>query len=254
MTCSAHSIIIPLYTTLLGDVILADLGKWNEAMSNSIYAKIKDQIMNLEYPPGTMLNENDMTEKFSVSRTPVRDAFKALQNEGLLEIKPHIGTFVTKINLNDIADALYMRTVVEQAVFSDLAFSYDPIQAVKARVILQKQKELIQSEMTPESLSHAFIRLDDEFHYCLYVAAGREQLSHMVSMHIAHYHRFRALLDLEEGRDINIRYQQHVSILDFILSKKVEELRALLYEHINQGFAKGAEVIYQHHDYFSGSV
>lgn len=223
-------------------------------MSSTIYAKLKDQILNLEYPPETMLNENDMTEKFNVSRTPVRDAFKALQNEGLLEIRPHIGTFVTKINLNDIADALYMRTVVEQAVFSDLAYSYNPIQAVKARVILQKQKELIQTDLPPEALNHAFIRLDDDFHYSLYVAAGREQLSHMISMHIAHYHRFRALLDLEGGRDINVRYQQHVSILEFILSKKIEELRTLLYEHINQGFAKGAEVIYQHHDYFSGSV
>lgn len=231
-----------------------DPEKRNEAMSNNVYCTLRSQILNLEYAPGTMLNENDMTEKFNVSRTPVRDAFKALQNEGLLEIRPHIGTFVTKIDLTDIADALYMRTVVEQAVFSDLAFFYDPIQAVKARVILQKQKELLETNNTADSLSHAFIRLDDEFHNSLYIAARREKLSHMIGVHITHYHRFRALMDLGEGRDLNLLYQQHVGILELILGKKIDELRALIYEHINQGFAKSAEVIYQHGDYFTGSV
>ncbi len=226
----------------------------NEAMSNNVYSTLRSQILNLEYTPGTMLNENDMTEKFNVSRTPVRDAFKALQNEGLLEIRPHIGTFVTKIDLSDIADALYLRTVVEQSVFSDLAFFYDPIQAVKARVILQKQKELLETEKAPDLLSHTFIRLDDDFHNSLYVAARREQLSRMINVHIAHYHRFRALMDLGEGRDLNLLYRQHTAILELILTKKTEELRALLYEHINQGFAKSAEVIYQYSDYFSGSV
>ena len=50
-----------------------------------------------------------MRKKFNISRTPVRDAFKRLELDGLLEVRSHIGTFVTLIDLDNVADLIYMR-------------------------------------------------------------------------------------------------------------------------------------------------
>ncbi len=93
--------------------------------SRAVYEKLKEQILHLELPPGSAISEIETAEKYQISRTPVRDAFKMLEGDGLLEIRPHIGTFVSLIDLNMISDILYMREVLEQAVFRDLTSIYD---------------------------------------------------------------------------------------------------------------------------------
>ena len=57
---------------------------------NNVYQQLKDEILHLELPPGTAIGEIETASRFETSRTPVRDAFKLLELEGLLEIKPHI--------------------------------------------------------------------------------------------------------------------------------------------------------------------
>ena len=76
--------------------------------SEAVYQKLKEQILYLELPPGSAISEIDTAARYETSRTPVRDAFKMLASEGLLEIRPHIGTFVSLIDLNMISDILYI--------------------------------------------------------------------------------------------------------------------------------------------------
>ena len=87
--------------------------------SQIAYQEIKEQILHLELAPGMAISEIDTAAKYQISRTPVRDVFKALEAEGLLEIRPHIGTFVSLIDLDMISDILYMREVMEQSLFKD---------------------------------------------------------------------------------------------------------------------------------------
>lgn len=96
----------------------------NNASSNIVYECLKKDILNLKLAPGCAISETDMASKYSVSRTPVRDAFKALAQEGLLEVKPHIGTFVSLIDINQISDVLYIRKVIEQSILKDLCSSF----------------------------------------------------------------------------------------------------------------------------------
>ena len=109
--------------------------------SEAVYQKLKEQILHLELPPGSAISEIDTAAEFEISRTPVRDAFRMLESEGLLEIRPHIGTFVSLIDLHMISDILYMREVLEQAVLKDLTASYDKSQEFRIRLILQGQQE-----------------------------------------------------------------------------------------------------------------
>ena len=76
------------------------------ATSDGVYEQLKEQILHLELAPGTAISEIDTASKYHISRTPVRDVFKALEAEGLLEVKPHIGTFVSQIDLDMISDIL----------------------------------------------------------------------------------------------------------------------------------------------------
>ena len=97
--------------------------KKNNASSNIVYKGLRDDILSLKLIPGSAISETDIASKYNVSRTPVRDAFKALSNEGLLEVKPHVGTFVSLMDINQISDVLYVRKVVELYILKYLANS-----------------------------------------------------------------------------------------------------------------------------------
>ena len=96
-----------------------------------VYHKLREEILHLELPPGTSIGEIDTAARFKTSRTPVRDAFKILEIEGLLEIRPHIGTFVSLIDLRTVSDILYMRCTLEQSIFRELAKNLNKSQEYK---------------------------------------------------------------------------------------------------------------------------
>ncbi|MGL4949871.1 MAG: GntR family transcriptional regulator, partial [Anaeroplasmataceae bacterium] len=67
---------------------------------DEVYEDIKNDIIYLNIEPDTMLSETDASEKYKLSRTPIRDMFKKLEQEGLLRVVPYVGTFVSKIDLD----------------------------------------------------------------------------------------------------------------------------------------------------------
>ena len=99
-------------------------GTRHTGTSVAVYKDLKEQILHLELPPGSAISEIDTAAAFHVSRTPVRDAFKMLEREGLLEVRPHIGTFVSLIDLNMISDILYLRETLEQAVLRAVSYTH----------------------------------------------------------------------------------------------------------------------------------
>jgi len=222
------------------------------AMSGVVYESLKDNILHLDLPPGTAVNEIESAERYGMSRTPVRDAFKALQNEGLLEIIPHVGTFVTKIDISKVSDSLYLRTATEQAVLLDLCNMLDSMHTVRIGMVLQKQEQLLKSDLPPEKLSREFIRLDDGFHYALFAATGKGSLISILGKTDSHYRRFRMLIDRENRENISRLHSQHRRIFELVQAKNRTELYLLVYEHINECFASSPAVIEKYADYFVG--
>lgn len=224
--------------------------KKHTGTSEAVYQKLKEQILHLELPPGSAISEIDTAAKYEMSRTPVRDAFKMLESEGLLEIRPHIGTFVSLIDLNMISDILYMREVLEQAVLKDLTASHDRSQEFRIRLLLQQQRELLDSDIPADELSRAFILSDNEYHYTLYELAGKRNVMNFFRSINSQYERFRTFLNLG-GRDDLLRlYQDHENIWNFISQKEYDQLSDAISHHIYDGFNASTSVIYKHPDYF----
>lgn len=224
--------------------------KKHTGTSEAVYQKLKEQILHLELPPGSAISEIDTAAAFEVSRTPVRDAFKMLESEGLLEIRPHIGTFVSLIDLHMISDILYMREVLEQAVFKDLTTSYDKSQEFRIRLILQRQRELLDQDMSADELGRAFIISDNEFHNTLYELAGKRTVMNFLQSINSQYERFRTFLNLGDRDNLLRLYEDHNKIWEFIAHKDYDELAGAISHHIYDGFNSSTEVVYKHPEYF----
>jgi len=227
------------------------MGYKHTATSDGVYAQIKEQILHLELPPGAAISEIETADKYNISRTPIRDAFKRLEREGLLEIRPHIGTFISLIDLNAVSDVLYIREVLEFSVLSDLSRMYDKSQDLRIRLILQSQKELLDSDMPIEELSRAFINSDNEFHTALFDAAGKKNIIQFLYEYNSQYERFRTFINFNGKEDLQKLYDAHIQIWECITTKNLEGLKDCINHHLYDGFSSSSDVISKCPEYFT---
>lgn len=218
-----------------------------------VYRKLREEILHLELPPGTSIGEIETAARFQTSRTPVRDAFKILEIEGLLEIKPHIGTFVSLIDLRTVSDILYMRCTLEQSIFRELSKTLNKSQEYRICLLLQKQKELLESDIPLEEMARTFIVYDNEFHYSLYELAGRKNISLFYAAVNSQYERFRTFINLAGKNELQRLYNEHEQIWDCIVNKDLEALDECISHHLYDGFNSSMKVIRDYPDYFTTS-
>jgi len=91
----------------------ANILKSKVSMGNTVYLKIKEDILNNKLKPGEKLVEENLAEEFCVSRTPVREALKQLDKDGLVTYYPRRGSFVSEISINDLQELYDVREVLE---------------------------------------------------------------------------------------------------------------------------------------------
>lgn len=85
-------------------------------ISEEITEILRDDILAGIYKPRQRLIEEELSERFFVSRTPIREALKRLETAGLIEIEPYKGAFIADIDLNEIRDSYELRCVLESFV------------------------------------------------------------------------------------------------------------------------------------------
>jgi DNA-binding GntR family transcriptional regulator len=122
-----------------------------------IYKTIRDRICLLEYQPGERLGEEDLAREFQVSRTPIRRVLSRLESEGLLESRHGVGTFVTDVDIDALAQVFQLRMEL-----AELIGKLDPIPRSEAdldrvRNLLARCEELLKA---PDAKVYARINMD----------------------------------------------------------------------------------------------
>src|SRR5881227_1055328 len=83
------------------------------SQSEEAYQRILERIVRLEMAPGSVVNEARLREELGIGRTPIREALQRLARENLVRSIPHRGTFVTEVNITDLARITEVRVVLE---------------------------------------------------------------------------------------------------------------------------------------------
>lgn len=99
-----------------------------ESLAGRAYHILRDKIVCLEYPPGSLLSEGVLGHSHGISRTPIREALKRLEREYLVAILPRRGIIVTEVNLHDQFLLLEMRRGIEGRLFARAARDSTPAQ------------------------------------------------------------------------------------------------------------------------------
>ena len=193
-----------------------------------VYQVLKKEILDLELKPGQLIKENEICERFSVSRTPVRDALRLLQEQGFVITVPYRGIYVTLLSLNNIKQMIYMRVAVEAAVMRDFSQMVTPLLMEDIYYMLRKQKALIQTaDFKPEQV----YRLDAEMHSIWFKAMKKEKIWQYLQEQHLHYTRFR-MLDFVTETDFTRIIQEHENIIALMEKKDIAGMEAALKEHL----------------------
>jgi DNA-binding GntR family transcriptional regulator len=133
------------------------------------YTTLREAIVSAELAPGRRLSENELAARLGVSRTPVREALARLRDERLVAIVPQLGSFVTLIDAEAVADAQFVRESLECN-----AIRITAQRAVRADIADLEMNLAAQEHAVADERTDAFDRLDDALHRALCDLSGRE--------------------------------------------------------------------------------
>lgn len=125
-----------------------------------IYQTLKNRILLLEYTPGMILNEKELTSEFNVSRTPLREVLTWLEKDSMVRILPRTGTLVTELHFEKMIHAYQIRLETEKLVWRFAAENIDD-DNIKAIASLEEECRLLLTRMDLKAIATIDFRLRD---------------------------------------------------------------------------------------------
>lgn len=197
-----------------------------EAVGPQVYRILREQIIQAELLPGERISESEIAKTLSISRQPVREAFIKLSEEGLVQVLPQRGTYVTKISTASVMDVRFVREAIEADIVRQVAGRHAAATVVELRAQISRQKQVPQNDRV------AFLRLDELFHHTLAAAAGNAYAWSVIESVKAQMDRVRFLSvdDMQVGRLID----QHERIVDAIADGDITHAEEALRTHLRE--------------------
>lgn len=189
-----------------------------------VFNTLRQAILKGELKPGERLMEIALAERLGVSRTPIREAMRKLEQEGLVVMIPRKGAYVDGISLKDIHEVYEIRAALE-ALALELAAKYITDEELDELALQVKEEEAL----TDAGRLNEIIFIDSSFHDLIYQYARNSKLTQFVEILQEQFKRFRALplggsarsnTALEEHQQILEALKNHDSILAAQLAKK----------------------------------
>lgn len=219
----------------------------NKSRGQLVFETLKQEILDLELKPGQIISENELCKRFGVSRTPVREAVRKLEEQGFVISVPYSGTQVTLLNLDTIKQMIYMRVAVETMVMRDFMDMATPLWMEEVRYTIRKQQALIlEKGFEPEQ----FYRIDAELHTIWFRATGKMKIWDVIQAQQLHYTRFR-MLDFVTETDFTRIIREHEELFELLEKKDIAGLEKALREHLYYSMKRMKyQIDVEYKDYF----
>jgi DNA-binding GntR family transcriptional regulator len=212
--------------------------------SGTAFAWLREEILSGRLRPGQALSENEIAQRLGVSRTPVREAIIRLESEGLLSVRPQVGTTVAPIDVENVADVQFLRESIECRTVAIAARNVTP---AAARDLKRQLKE--QARVAARGDHAAFVPLDDRMHETLVAMAGRPRVWRAVEDAKAQLDRVR-FLSLEDPAWLETIYRQHEDIVERVVAGDAGGASRAMSTHLNAVFASIATIARTSPEYF----
>jgi GntR family transcriptional regulator, rspAB operon transcriptional repressor len=197
---------------------------WDEQTpQNAIYVELRRAIIMDHLKPGERLDVDAIAKQYETSITPVRDALQMLRHDGLVNIKPRSGYFVTRTTLKQLRDLLDLRHILEVAAVERAALNVTPEQIAELRSVhagYTGDDDLSYDRYTEENR---------RFHYLLARISGNNELTQLMGR--LHDRLARFMVMRHGGLH---QAETHQKIIDALAAHDVEAARDALIDDIER--------------------
>jgi DNA-binding GntR family transcriptional regulator len=194
-------------------------------LSEKAYRLIKEKVITLELPPSAVIDEQALMQELDLGRTPIREALQRLDSEGLVNVVPRRGTFVSDISITDLQAIFEFRTVLEGfcARLAAQRITEEQIEAMES--VLRDLEEVRSGDR------RALMSLDQRFHSLLYAASDNEflaaTLDRLYDLSLRLWH-----LVLNHLKGVRHSIEQNGRVIEALREGNGVEAEALMREHI----------------------
>ena len=199
------------------------------SLRGRVFHKIRDDILSGKYKEHEELKEVAIGEELGASRTPVREAFRRLELEGLIQIIPNKGAYVTGITVNDVKDIYMIRSRLEGlcARWATEKITDEQMEEMEENVYLAEFH-------AQKGHMDQMAELDNRFHEIMYEACDSKMLEHLLK----DYHNYvlrvrRKTLSTNRGTESN---NEHRMIMEAIKAKDADKAEELAHAHMINAF------------------
>jgi DNA-binding GntR family transcriptional regulator len=208
------------------DIIQAD--KSGQPLSAGLYSELQTGILSGVIPDGSKLTEQAVCKKYNVSRTPVREAFRQLEADGLIENIPNRGAFVTGLTKRDISDLFDLRGLFE-------------VQAVEWAIRRMTSEDIDQLAETVDFMEFYTLKSDVEkvltfnsqFHSIIYAGTKDRMIQKTLSIYQT-YLKHSAPAKTYSGEYLKTILEEHKAIFEAFETKNTAAGRKAMEYHMEQ--------------------
>lgn len=200
------------------------------SLRNKVFKHIKSQIINGAYGPGDTLLESKLADELGVSRTPIREAIRLLEMEGLVETTAKKGAVVLGISPQDVEDIYAIRQLVEGLAARWAAERLTPAELKE----LQKIYELMEFYAHKHDIEE-IAELDNKFHQLIYEVAGSKIL-YLTLRNLHQYVQMARLKSLSMENRLPHTLAEHHAILEAFQAKDPVAAEQALSAHVRNAY------------------
>lgn len=180
----------------------------HKTLREKILETIREAILKGSLKPGEKVAEPELAERFGISRTPIREAFRQLESEGYLTVIPRKGAVVTELSERDVEEFYAIKSILEGYAARMAAEKMSDKDIERLEAINERLHQLAE-----EGDVKTFFRVHNEFHDLFVQAAGNDKLLELISQLMMKFNRLRmASLSLPGRMEISVR--EHRKIID----------------------------------------
>ncbi len=188
---------------------------------------IREAILSREFSPGQKLPEGDLCTKYQVSRTPLREALVVMEQEGLVEIRSHLGVYVTSLSNEEIVDLLRVESVLEGMAVTQAAGRITEQELAKLEEL---QDKIHQLTGLPDLAT--FYQYDRQFHSLLISFSASPMLSKILENQLSKIYLVRFYTTVAPNR-LQHSVNEHKEIIQALRSHNPQRTRKALVRHLD---------------------
>lgn len=200
------------------------------SLTSAVQAEIERLILAGELAPGSKLTEANLAERLGVSRGPIREAFRILEEAGLVRLEKNRGVFVRSIPLDEAMEIYDLRAMVDEAAGRALAERITAEQLKQLRTMVEQMERLVKDGHNT-SASDAYHGLNLAFHDSIVAFVGNRKLIDLYRRLVKELSLFRRV-NLADGQQLPVSVQEHRAILKAIAAGDGDGAARALRAHV----------------------